>query len=260
MKKFLKDFGTAAIICILFFSVLGFFKEVPANEQNGLTDGEVLMRAFQASKGNLESTKLDFWSEIKNKKYTQEEMEKITLGCAKILGLEKEAKIDIKQDQNHQKVTVTAQEKNGIYATILMENWDVEGQSKDTYFLVDISLDSRYPQPLEIEKTIVNYFTHLGLNYEYSMTMIGTFDEKMNTDIMRGIIENTFTAAEAQALEGIEEDEYSEMISLSGYSPQIQNSIKLSGRKMNINGAMRYNDYDKKTYIWIGIPLIATEY
>ncbi|WP_213818637.1 YwmB family TATA-box binding protein [Garciella nitratireducens] len=261
MKNFVKGLGIAIIICILSFSILGFFKEVPANQQINLVDAETLMKSFHASEANLESIKLNFGSEIENKKYTQKQMEKIILDCIQELGLEKQSKIEIKKDQNHQKVTATSQKGEEIYVNILMENLDVEEQSKNTYFLIDLCLNEHNSFQLsEIERKIINYFTELGLDYQYSMTVIGTFDKKINTDEMRGIIKNTFEVVDAKILEGMQQEQYSEMVSMSGYSPQIYNNIQLSGKKMNINAAMRYNEYNEKTYLWIGVPLIATEY
>lgn len=90
--------------------------------------------------------------------------------------------------------------------------------------------------------------------------MIGTFPNKMNTDIMKEVINKTFYSADGQVIEGMEETEYGGMVSLTGYSEKLQNNIQLAGDQINLNVAMRYSNYDDKTYIWIGTPLIATEY
>ena len=82
----------------------------------------------------------------------------------------------------------------------------------------------------------------------------------MNTDIMREVVGRTFKSIEGQIIEGMEETEYGHMVSLTGYSPRLENDILLAGDQINLNAAMRYSDYDDKTYIWIGTPLIATQY
>lgn len=259
MKKHFKTLICIAIISIVFFSILGFTKGVPISSQPKHTDSKILMRALEDSGAQLQKTNLNFWSKMPQEDYSQEEMKEIILNCAKELGLQ-ESEIEITQEDAPSKVTLKGQRKDQILATILMEEIHSPEQAKEIYFLVELSLGQDYKDLAPIETTITDYFDQLNLDYEYATTIVGTFEKEMNIDIMRRVLKNTFEVIDAEILEGMQEEEYSEMVSLSGYSPKIQNSIQLAGREINLNAAMRYNAYDQKTYLWIGSPLIATEY
>jgi hypothetical protein len=50
------------------------------------------------------------------------------------------------------------------------------------------------------------------------------------------------------------------LISLSAYSPLLKDSIKVRGKRVNINLAARYSAFEDKTYIWLASPVITTEY
>lgn len=283
-KNWLKALGASAIIIVLFISILIFTNQkVPAksNDKEKQTNeieeievketkevkevihqskNNVLMKAFDASDGHLLGTNISIWSQIKEGDYTIEEMEEIVLECAGLLDLEKDAIIEITEDDHYSKVMVTNQKEEELYITTLMENFKKEDSSVESYLLIDLYLSNQYKDFTQIEDAIVDYFTGQGFDYEYAITINGTFSNKMNTDIMREVIGRTFKSIDGQIIEGMEDTEYGEMVSLTGYSPKLQNDIQLAGEQINLNAAMRYSEHDDKTYIWIGTPLIATEY
>ncbi|EGO64066.1 YwmB family TATA-box binding protein [Acetonema longum] len=49
-------------------------------------------------------------------------------------------------------------------------------------------------------------------------------------------------------------------VSITGYSPLLQDWLTVEGRRINVNLAMRYSPYDNRTYITIGSPVITREY
>ena len=65
------------------------------------------------------------------------------------------------------------------------------------------------------------------------------------------------TETGAKRIEGIKDRNY---ISVSAYSPYIQEFIQVRGKRVNLNLAARYNSYEDKTYIWLATPVITTEY
>ena len=50
------------------------------------------------------------------------------------------------------------------------------------------------------------------------------------------------------------------MISVTGYSKNIEGWTQYSGNKVNLNIAVRYNSYENKTYLWLGTPFITIGY
>ena len=50
------------------------------------------------------------------------------------------------------------------------------------------------------------------------------------------------------------------MYKRQGYSPKLADAIQLAGERVNLNIAMKSSDDLNKAFIWIGSPLIATDY
>ena len=192
MKDLAKCLGAIAIICIIYFSVLGLvYHEVPAKLQEPSAiqeepqslgnDGLVLMTALEASGAELAGTNINVWSQIKDGDYTIREMEKMALACARHLDLERNAQVDTIQEGGYHKVMVTNQ-REGVYATIIMENFKLEGHPVESYLLVDLNLGQSVRNISKFESAVIEYYEGQGLDYEYAITTIGTFPKK-NIDI-----------------------------------------------------------------------------
>jgi hypothetical protein len=69
--------------------------------------------------------------------------------------------------------------------------------------------------------------------------------------------EQIFKALGGRIIEGIEEGQ---LVSRTGYSSLIENSLFIGEEKININVGLRYNEYEDATYLWLGTPVIFTSY
>ena len=49
-------------------------------------------------------------------------------------------------------------------------------------------------------------------------------------------------------------------ISKTGYSDRIPCALQSGGKRINLNVALRYNDYEGRTYLWLGTPVISIPY
>jgi len=87
--------------------------------------------------------------------------------------------------------------------------------------------------------------------------MIGTFEGKLESSNKVKKITKTLQVINGNKIEGIMDES---IISISAYSPNIDRFIYTGNNKMNLNIAMRYNEYEGKTYYWIGSPIITIEY
>ena len=87
--------------------------------------------------------------------------------------------------------------------------------------------------------------------------VIGTFDGYVD------LKENEKKVVEAaKMVKGKIVEEYKEdsLLSFSIFTPYIEEYIYTGSNKMNLNIALRYNEYEDKTYIWIGTPIITIGY
>ncbi|PKM82215.1 MAG: hypothetical protein CVU89_06120 [Firmicutes bacterium HGW-Firmicutes-14] len=50
------------------------------------------------------------------------------------------------------------------------------------------------------------------------------------------------------------------LVNITAYSPKIRQQLTMGEESVNINMAVRYNSLENKTLVYVGSPLITTEY
>lgn len=104
-----------------------------------------------------------------------------------------------------------------------------------------------------LELLLKNYSESTSVNICITGSMEGTLDDSEVDEICGKILES----AGASKIEGLQEND---LVSVSAFSPLIGNTVKVNGKRINLNVAVRYNSYEGKTYIWLASPVITTEY
>lgn len=277
MKKgWRKILGAFGIIIVLFMSIAILMDlHVPAklpekNEGENVQrytykkgigeDHLVLLTALAASKGSLEYTNITIWGQSIGENYSLDDMEDIVLDCARLLGLEEGSIIENFQEEYYNQVKLINQDNEDITVTIVMDDFKSNNFQKESYLLVDLFLLKDYKNILELENIILDYFVATGFSFEYDITVGGSFSNKMNTVIMKDVINKTFNSIGGEIQEGMEVFEEGDLLSYTGYSPKLADAIQLAGERVNLNIAMKSSDDLNKAFIWIGTPLIATDY
>lgn len=105
----------------------------------------------------------------------------------------------------------------------------------------------------KIEKIFQNYNKPINI----TTCIAGAFNDDLRLDEREKLI-----LKEAKAYRGkvIEKYKDQELLSLSIFTPYIEEYIYTGREKMNLNIVVRYNEYENKSYIWIGTPIITIGY
>ena len=94
-------------------------------------------------------------------------------------------------------------------------------------------------------------------NTYVSTTFKLSFNEILDYDQLEKISYRLFEDFNGSIIEGTSDGNY---ISKTGYSPKVEGGILTQKGIINMNIALRNNNYDKKTYMWIGFPVVNAEY
>ncbi len=127
----------------------------------------------------------------------------------------------------------------------------------ETHLIVDVTGKADAENSGQVEKLVKGICSRYGLTAETNYCITGYFEGKLDTKGLNSICANVFKAAGARKVAGIKDDN---LISLTAYSPRISDYITVNGKRVNLNIAIRYNSYEKRTYIWLATPLIDVEY
>lgn len=135
------------------------------------------------------------------------------------------------------------QESDNRFTTFIVIN-------KTTNSVTEQKLAEKY---LKFSKSLNN----IGLKQEINTSIQGEINKKMEYDEQYELLENILNRLGATLIEKLDEKL---VISLSGYTDQLDRTVITNGRKMNIQVASHYNELNDVTVITIGNPVITMEY
>lgn len=182
-----------------------------------------LYSAFLGSGANLQGLNIEAWAKLK-------------------YPLKSEAELLDALNENFQAVLRTIPAPSGI--------------DGDTYLL--ISWKGSQAEQLEAKKQEIKaVFKDLGLKPQISVSLTGTISQKLEQKEQEQIAEKVFKEIGARKLEGISTPE---LVSITGYSPFIQEYLHVGNKRVNLNVALSFDEIKNQTVVHVGSPLLKGEY
>lgn len=138
--------------------------------------------------------------------------------------------------------------------TLVKNNPDKANQSGETYLV--LSLESKDP---DISYSFLNSVmsSFLGKEYQKSMVIAGRINRRLSPQEKDKFINDMFQKMDVQNMETLKAGE---LVSVTGYTPSVRNMLTVAGKSVNINMALRYNTIVNETMVYLGSPVITSEY
>ncbi|MCT4593937.1 MAG: YwmB family TATA-box binding protein [Anaeromicrobium sp.] len=164
-----------------------------------------------------------------------------------------EIKIENNSDENI--VQINGFYHKGDYNMSLIIQSNKGEDIKETNIVIDYTSEKKESMEKIKEKISEGLKEYGEINYYTSF--IGTYNKKMTKEEKRDVVKNLIDTYKIRV-----EEEYEDknIVSITGYTKNFKKWIQYGGKKVNINIAMRYNNYDGKTYVIMGYPLITIGY
>lgn len=108
-----------------------------------------------------------------------------------------------------------------------------------------------------IRRTVLNAFKFYAVMPSFSSLIQGKYDGRLTISDMKKKASDIFSKSGAEFINGISDER---LVSIYGLMPGMSDSVKVEGRDVNLNVALRYSSVSGCTYIWIANPVIAVEY
>ena len=218
-----------------------------------------LVKSFNNSGAKVICSEIYFWGRIGEEYKTQEELVSLLENVSKDMGILNDAgaKAHSAKNDYFSKYEVNGLLPDGqiLNMTLTVEKNDSGGKEK--VISGTITQDMSNGGIEETSRKIKEVFNSYKVSPKLNTCIVGAFDGRLDDAEMNDIASRVFKEAEAKKVEGMRDEK---LISVSAYSPSIGESIKINGRKVNLNLAMRFNNNEDKTYIWLATPVITKEY
>ncbi len=237
------------------------------------SEKDVLKGILEEFKGEFLEGDLNMGGVLLDEFISQEAMEILGQKVKELLGIVGE-EVDINRDitdlegqyyakeviyeEGFNQLSIYGYNVNGNPITVIIASYLSPEISKGetTLFINLIKREQNFSINGIIEN-IEEIFRDYGKPLEITTCIIGTIEGKLNeSDLTRKVVKVM------RRFKGKIVEEYidTSIFSYTAYTPLIESSIFSGEKKVNLNLAIRYNEYEDKTYIWIGTPIITTGY
>ncbi len=254
------------IISIGLIIILTLINSAYAEKEN-LKDEELLIKAFEETGANFSSFNLNFNGIINEVYKDDQQLRNMMKHIIKELGLV-EPQINPNSEEeylsSHTETFDSAhlfaygEDKDDNNVTIILYSYfDKEKNNAETSIVVDVTIDKDYIEIDGIIRKINDLYKNYNVKAEFTYCIIGTFEAELNKSNMIKKITKALSIANGNRVEGLIKDD---IVSISAYSPELDKIIYTGNKKMNLNIALSYNEYEGKTYITMGYPIITIGY
>lgn len=259
MKKI--TFKSLAVICLAFTFVYFYITAVGKTVDGGAEkDGAVIIGAFRDTGAGFDKIDLQGWSRLNSRYSTKEELHNtLSLVLAGLGADTPRLKSSEQINDNFISVTKAGWLDRETYLTVITQTMRESGGQKneETYLIVGFSHFGAPENYRLLRNKMVGVFHRVKTEAHFSTIISGTVPKKIDAYGMQKLTKKVMDKAGAKIVENYAD---ARMASVSGFTPEIADRLTLGQKRVNINMAVRYNSVEKNTYVYIGSPIITTEY
>lgn len=219
-----------------------------------------LQAAMKATGAQLEEYSINSWAKLPKESYSDEELAFLVEQIIKQLEMDEQGYEIVCQQRNKHRIVKAEIIKPDWHMTVMaqMVPCPEKLSGEEGYLVINLeSLTGQYGPIIPLQEKIERIAKKNGDSPRISTCLIGWLDGKLMDGELKSIVESAFSAIDGVIIDQLEQDQY---LSTTGFSSAIKEYLRLGGKKMNINIAVRYSRYDNRTYVIIGSPVIAREY
>lgn len=240
MKKFML---LLTVVSIIFSGII-----MSKNQKDG---GQLMVEAFNQTTFQAVQSNINTYAILKEPLQNFESMEDYLKIIDEKIGADDSTEI-IKDESDEVKSLKKMYMSKSAKITIALETIN-----DSTYLVTDVILYNYCENIIPIKEQLDELFNDLSLKAKTNITMTGSYDGNMSYDDKKLTAFDIMKKINAVAQEDYVTDK---IYSVVGYTKKINEYIYSDKQKININLALRYNEYENKTYLYLATPVITVEY
>lgn len=160
------------------------------------------------------------------------------------------------EDEGYNEIIMFVPSDDGNMTVIKLLSTQIEEQF-ETHIVVDIVQNKGYKEIVGICNQIQEFLNKHQNKAEITINLTGARPGKLNSAEEKQSQKAIFGFLNAKEIEVLRDELFT---SITAHSPLISSCIKYGGKNVNIQLAMRYSEYEDKTYLFIATPLITITY
>lgn len=142
--------------------------------------------------------------------------------------------------------------------SLIFNSMNLEEHPAQTTMVIKIEREGRNVKDItqSIEK-VKKSAAKISVTPQISTCIKGFMDDRIKPTDRDQLIKRVFSSVHANEIEGIRSDL---LTSVSGYSPLTKEHIMTNEKKMNLQIVVQWDEYQKRTLVLVGSPIVTIEY
>lgn len=243
MKKFI------SLLTIILIAFIGVTIKINKKEAS-----QLLIETFSQSDFQTVQSNINTYAVLNETINTFEDMEKYLKALENKIGSNYSCETSKSETEKSKTVKQIYISQNAKF-TIQLET--INSKDIKTYLIMDVILYDYNENIIDIKQNLDIIFKDLNLKSSTNISMTGTYDGDMSYEEKKTKSFEIMNKMNAKVKEDYVTDK---VYSIVGYTKQIDEYIYSQKQKININLALRYNEYENKTYLYLATPVITIEY
>lgn len=221
---------------------------------------EPLSCAMEAAGGKVQEFSVHAWVKLPSAQLNAAELESIVQQIMEQLGIETQ-NYQLTRQQTTKYTAVQAEAVSPTFhaqAMTQVMNIGSSAQEAEAYLVINIEAKAEENLSIsQMQEKIAGIIKKFGTSPQISTCLIGWLDGKLMDGEDHKRLERAFMVIHARIINKVKTEQF---VSYTGFTSEIANWLQVADEKINLNMAMRFSQYDNRTYITIGSPIITREY
>jgi len=250
-----KNLGIA-ISAIIIFLIIGI---VIAKNDIVVNKSDVILDVFSRYKFDVLQINTRATAIIAKKEMDFSEVQEIINQALETLEINGDVYIDKNQTEFETlyEVTRSADNIQTIINVKSVKAYENQKIKPSTTLTISIVLYNNENSIMYVQNKLKNVFNLFNVKPDINITMAGTYDKKITGKDSKKLVNRIVGSVKGEIIEEYETDR---LYSVYGYTNLLSDSTKILEKKVNIHVATRYNEYEKKTYLYFASPVISVDY
>lgn len=225
----------------------------------GVSDDKILMEGFKGTGAHLKNTEISSWGKISSQFTTKKKL----VDAAKRVSMKftSSDKLNIKYSEaKGVRQAVWLKNENSSTNPIVVMAESIKGKASsqnESYIVISYKGKNKKDKSNNIIKKINKAYKEFEAKPTTTICLSGEFKTRLSKKRINKVTKNIIKAVDGKIIDKMGDDQ---VLSITGYTPRIANSVHYGNFMVNINISFDYDEVQRKTNIFLATPVIPDEY
>lgn len=247
------------LVLILTIIALSFLWQ--GSEARQTTTAALMQEVLAQAGATAQGGEALYWGILAGDFLAIEELESLAERITASLGIEPHGPRELWQEDTYNLVDIPGRLPSGLTARVILQSVSPDagspGSDKGNFLLIQLLEEGGACQVLAAGERIPVLLKPYAVTGELTLDLTAHLPGEFSVEEMSSLARELLQGVKAHEVEGITGDN---LVSITGYTPDLPEYLLLGHEKINVNIAMRYDQHHGLTTLRLGVPLISGGY